>query len=82
MSREERLQSEIKTLTAKIKKGVYTGEQYQIAMDMLKTKRDELRALSTPKGTVEAVKNPPIVGMTKPAKKTSTKMAGGFKSCI
>lgn len=82
MSKEERLQEEIKSLTAKIKDGKYTGEQYQLAVDMLKTKKDELKAIKSKNASTGPIINTPIVGLTTPEKKTSTKMAGGFRSMI
>lgn len=83
MNKKEKLQQEIKSLSTKIKEGKYSGEKYQLAVDMLKTKKDEyIRLLDKENAKLEPITDPPIKGLTEPEKKTSTKMSGGFKSII
>ena len=79
MSSEERMLKDIETLRNKIKAGKYRGEQYQLAMDMLKTKQDELNAFKNKKA-VTPILNTPIAGLRQEKKKTQSQMRGGMKA--
>ena len=79
MSSEEKLLKDIESLRNKIKSGKYQGEQYQLAVDMLKTKQDELNSLRHKK-SVKPILDAPIVGLREKKQKTLSEMRGGMKT--
>ncbi len=79
MSNIEKLTKEIKELEQKINSGVFKGQQYQIAMDMLSDKKCELDRLNAKK-VVTPVVNAPIKGLKEPKSNvTSVQMTGGMR---
>ena len=77
MNKEDLLKNDINSLKEKLKSDQLKGEKYQLALDMLKTKQDELNALKNKK-EIKSVIDAPIAGLQTPKKKTRTDMGGAF----
>ena len=71
MNKEDLLKNDINSLKEKLKSDQLKGEKYQLALDMLKTKQDELNALKNKK-EIKSVIDAPIAGLQTPKKKTRT----------